>query len=80
MIKDLGFWNWMAFDIVNAHFRDITTILRGTQIGMDLLNAGKINLEPLITHTFPLEKINDAFAAARDKESGFVKAVVTMHA
>src|SRR5690606_22449536 len=23
IINDLGYWNWMAFDIINAHFRDM---------------------------------------------------------
>lgn len=76
IIKDMGYWNWMAFDIVNAHFRDIDQILYGTRLGMELLNAGKIDLKPLITHTFPLNKINDAFTAAKDKRGGFVKAVI----
>ena len=25
----LGYWNWMAFQILNAHFRDLDTILNG---------------------------------------------------
>lgn len=78
VIKDLGFWNWMAFAIVNAHFRDLGTILRGARIGMDLLNAGKIDMAPLITHKFPLEKIENAFTAAKEKPSGFVKSVITL--
>jgi threonine dehydrogenase-like Zn-dependent dehydrogenase len=77
-IKDLGYWNWMAFDIINAHFRDIKTILNGTSVGMDLLNSGKLNMAPLITHTFPLEKIEDAFKAAKEKPKGFIKAVIKM--
>jgi threonine dehydrogenase-like Zn-dependent dehydrogenase len=78
VIKDLGWWNWMAFEIINAHFRDLRTILDGTRIGVDLLNAGRVRMAPLITHTYPLEKIEEAFVAARDKPHGFVKAVVVM--
>jgi threonine dehydrogenase-like Zn-dependent dehydrogenase len=78
-IHDLGFWNWMAFDIINAHFRNINTILSGARLGMKLLNARKINMTPLITHRFPLEKINDAFHTANQKPKGFVKAVITMN-
>ena len=29
----LGQWNWMAFQIVNAHFRDVSTIMRGMTSG-----------------------------------------------
>jgi len=75
-IRDLGFWNWMAFDIVNAHFRSLETILNGARIGMELLNAHKIDMAPLVTHLFPLEKIEAAFTAAKEKPSGFVKSVI----
>jgi threonine dehydrogenase-like Zn-dependent dehydrogenase len=73
----LAHWNWMAFTIVNAHFREVATILRGMSIGMRLLAAGKLSMADLVTHRFPLERINDAFATLRDKPEGFVKAVVT---
>lgn len=76
VIKDLGFWNWMAFDIINAHFRNLDRILEGARTGMKLLNNNKITLEPLITHDFALDRINDAFRAAKDKPEGFIKAVI----
>lgn len=78
-IKDLGYWNWMAFDIINAHFRNINTILNGTRIGMEMLNDGKINMKPLITHTFKLDEIENAFMSAREKPKGFIKSVITMN-
>ncbi|HEX4215119.1 MAG TPA: alcohol dehydrogenase catalytic domain-containing protein [Candidatus Dormibacteraeota bacterium] len=39
------------------------------QIALDLLAAGRLRAEPLITHHFPLEQVVDAFAAAADKRS-----------
>jgi len=75
-IKNLGYWNWMAFDIINAHFRDMNTILRGSRVGMHLLNDGKIDMSKLVTHTFPLEEIEKGFLAAKEKPPGFVKSVV----
>jgi threonine dehydrogenase-like Zn-dependent dehydrogenase len=77
-INDLGYWNWMAFDIINAHFRDLQTILKGSKLGIDLLNAGKINMKQLVTHTYPLEKIEDAFSVAEKKPKGFVKSVIVL--
>lgn len=77
-IKDLGYWNWMAFDIVNAHFRNRETIIEGTRKGMDLVNSGKLNMKPLITHRFPLKDIEKAFLTAHEKPKGFVKAVITI--
>jgi L-iditol 2-dehydrogenase len=72
----LGHWNWMAFDIVNGHYRDPAVIMHGLEAGMRLLTAGAISLAPLVTHRFPLEQIGAAFAAAREKPPGFAKATV----
>jgi threonine dehydrogenase-like Zn-dependent dehydrogenase len=33
-------------------------------------------MEPLVTHRFPLDRIDDAFRTAVEKPEGFVKAVV----
>jgi threonine dehydrogenase-like Zn-dependent dehydrogenase len=74
----LAHWNWMAFDIVNAHYRDLAVIMRGMDVGMRLLRSGLISLEPLVTHRFPLDRIDEAFRTARDKPPGFVKATVTL--
>ena len=72
----LGSWNWMAFRIVNAHFREVATILRGMRQGMRLLSSGRLSLDGLVTHTFGLEDIEKAFQTAIDKPEGFVKATV----
>jgi threonine dehydrogenase-like Zn-dependent dehydrogenase len=77
---NLGHWNWMAFAVINAHYRDLETIMRGMTVGMRLLSAGALSLRPLVTHRFPLARIDAAFAAARDKPAGFVKATVTLDA
>jgi threonine dehydrogenase-like Zn-dependent dehydrogenase len=73
----LSYWNWMAFTIVNAHFRDLTTIMRGMDVGMRLVSSDVLSMDGLVTHRFPLEQINDAFATLRDKPEGFAKAVIT---
>ncbi len=69
-IKNLGYWNWMAFDIINAHFRDMKTILRGSHVGMVLLNDGKIDMSRLVTHTFPLEQIEKVFFGGERETAG----------
>ena len=75
----LAQWNWMAFAVLNAHFRDVAVIMRGMTVGMQLLNSGQLEMAPLVTHRFALEDINAAFATAVDKPAGFVKAVVEAH-
>jgi L-iditol 2-dehydrogenase len=74
----LAYWNWMAFQIHNAHFREISTIMRGMRIGMRLLTSGRLSLEDLVTHRFRLNDINQAFATACEKPEGFVKSTVIM--
>jgi 2-desacetyl-2-hydroxyethyl bacteriochlorophyllide A dehydrogenase len=74
----LGYWNWMAFKILNAHFREEATILRGMRIGMRLLTSGRLSLEDLVTHRFELSQIGQAFQTAHDKPNGFVKSTIVM--
>jgi L-iditol 2-dehydrogenase len=44
---------------------------------MRLVSSGTLSMGGLVTHRFPLEQINDAFATLRDKPDGFAKAVIT---
>ena len=74
----LAYWNWMAFQIYNAHFREVSTIMRGMRIGMRLLTSGRLSFEDLVTHRFQLQEINQAFATACEKPEGFVKSTVVM--
>lgn len=73
----LSYWNWMAFTLVNAHFRELSTIMRGMTVGMRLLAEGRLSMAELVTHRFPIEAIDEAFATLRDKPRGFAKAVIT---
>ena len=43
---------------------------------LDLVAAGRINLKDMVTHTFPLDKIGDAFQLLTDKDQDPIKAVV----
>lgn len=74
----LAYWNWMAFQIHNAHFREVATIMRGMRIGMRLLTSGRLSLDSLVTHRFQLNEINQAFQTACEKPEGFVKSTVLM--
>lgn len=74
----LGQWNWMAFQVVNAHFREEATIMRGMRIGMRLLTAGRLTLDRLVSHRFPLPEIGRAFETAHAKPAGFVKSTVVI--
>jgi threonine dehydrogenase-like Zn-dependent dehydrogenase len=72
----LAQWNWMAFDVRNCHFREVSTIMRGMQVGMRLLTSGRLQLDDLVSHRYGLDEVNEAFATASRKPDGFVKATV----
>jgi threonine dehydrogenase-like Zn-dependent dehydrogenase len=69
-------WNWKGIDVVNAHERDPAVALRGLREAVDAVASGRIDLAPLLTHRYPLERVAEAIEATRDKPEGFVKAVV----
>jgi threonine dehydrogenase-like Zn-dependent dehydrogenase len=71
-----GFWNWMAFQIINGHVRSSSIYVEGMKIGLGLVEAGKLDMRPLVTHRFPLRDINHAFEYATKKPEGFVKGVI----
>jgi threonine dehydrogenase-like Zn-dependent dehydrogenase len=71
-------WNWKGIDVINAHERDRGVQRRGIEEGLAAVAAGSLDLAPLITHRFPLERLGDALDATRDKPGNFVKAVVTL--
>lgn len=76
----LGHWNWMAFKIINAHFRPIETIMAGMKKGIDLVNAGQLDVNSLLTNIYPLDDIAEAFETAVAKPPGFVKAAIEIPA
>jgi len=73
---NMQLWNWRGIDVVNAHERDPAIYKRGMQEGVRLLAEGGLDLEPLITHTFPLAEINRAFTTSEERPEGFLKSVV----
>lgn len=45
---------------------------------IDLMASGRIDLKPLLTHTFPLERIGEAFDLVEGYRDGVVKAVIAI--
>jgi threonine dehydrogenase-like Zn-dependent dehydrogenase len=69
---DLQSWNWRGIDVVNAHERDPLVYVDALREAVKL----ELDVEPLLTHRFPLARLGDAFEAARTRPPGFVKAWV----
>ena len=51
--------------------------LRDFAVAIELLRANLARLTPLVTHRFPLERVNEAFATAADKSTGAIKVQLT---
>ena len=73
-----GYWNWMAFQIINGHVRSPRIYVEGMNIGLKLLESGKLKMDKLVTNKFKLDEINDGFEAASAKREGFVKGVIVL--
>jgi threonine dehydrogenase-like Zn-dependent dehydrogenase len=75
---NMQMWNWKGIDVINAHERDPAVQLRGLREAVEAVASGRLDPAPLYTHRYPLEHLDEALAATRDKPEGFVKALVMM--
>jgi threonine dehydrogenase-like Zn-dependent dehydrogenase len=73
---NMQLWNWRGFDVVNAHERDPAVSLQGMREAVEAIEKGLMDPKLLITHRYPLERLDDALNATRDRPGKFVKAVV----
>jgi threonine dehydrogenase-like Zn-dependent dehydrogenase len=73
---NMQLWNWRGFDVVNAHERDPVVAVRGMREAVDAIERGLIDPAQLITHRYPLDGLDEALNATRDRPGNFVKAVV----
>lgn len=73
---DMQLWNWRGLDVINAHERDHQAYVEGMRAGVESLCAGRIALEPLLSHRVPLAESERAFELLHTRPPGFVKAVI----
>jgi threonine dehydrogenase-like Zn-dependent dehydrogenase len=74
---NMQMWNWKGIDVVNAHERDPQVAMQGMKEAVEAVASGRLDPEPLFTHTYPLERLGQALDATRDRPDGFLKALVT---
>jgi threonine dehydrogenase-like Zn-dependent dehydrogenase len=74
---NMQLWNWRGFDVVNAHERDPKVALRGLKDAIEAVRSGLVDPTDVVTHRYPLEKLDEALNATRDRRGNFVKAIVT---
>jgi threonine dehydrogenase-like Zn-dependent dehydrogenase len=73
---DLQSWNWRGIDVVNAHERDPLVYVDAMREAARLAASGALDVGALVTDRFPLDRLGEAFEAARTRPDGFVKAWV----
>jgi threonine dehydrogenase-like Zn-dependent dehydrogenase len=73
---DAEMWGWKAIDVINAHMRRQADKVESLRIALDLVASGRFSLEPLVSHTFMLDQVDQAFQHLVDKPHGFTKAVI----
>lgn len=73
---DFQMLNWKAADVINAHEKRTDFKMECLRIGLDLAAAGRLELGSLITHRYPLEEADRAFADYESKPDGYIKGLV----
>jgi threonine dehydrogenase-like Zn-dependent dehydrogenase len=74
---NMQMWNWKGIDVINAHERDPEVAMQGMRDAVEAVASGRLDPSRLYTHHFPLERLDEALDATRDRPDGFVKALVT---
>ena len=63
---DGSFWNGETFRFADYNCEEV----------LRLIEQGKIDTTPLITHRFPLDRIEEAYRIFENKEDGVIKIAV----
>lgn len=68
--RDMFFKNITVYTSLGPDFR------RDFPLAMQWIGEGRINVAPLITHRFPLSRLQEAFETFRDRKEGAIKVIV----
>lgn len=75
---DMQTWNWKGIDVVNAHERKPSVYVDGMRRAAEAVSRKILNTDLLLTHQFPLERLDEAFDCAESRPEGFLKAWVSV--
>lgn len=73
---NMWLWNWRGIDVINAHERDPNAYIEGIRKAVEAVAAGRLDPDTLYTHRYPLDRLDEALDATRDRPDGFLKALV----
>jgi threonine dehydrogenase-like Zn-dependent dehydrogenase len=74
---NMQLWNWRGLDVINAHERDPVLYVQGIRDAVEAIASGRLDPTSLYTHVYPLDRLDEALNATRDRPDGFLKALVT---
>jgi threonine dehydrogenase-like Zn-dependent dehydrogenase len=72
-------WNYKAIDVINGHVRRDDEKLQAMKAAMDLLAAGRLQTESLVT-AYPLDDAAQAFRDLADRKPGLLKVTLVPEA
>jgi threonine dehydrogenase-like Zn-dependent dehydrogenase len=73
---NMWLWNWRGLDVINAHERDPKIYIQGIREAVEAVASRRLDPRPLFTHRFPLDQLDKALDATRDRPGEFLKALV----
>jgi threonine dehydrogenase-like Zn-dependent dehydrogenase len=73
---NMWLWNWRGLDVTNAHERDPKIYMQGIREAVEAVASGRLDPSLLYTHRFPLDQLDKALDATRDRPGEFLKALV----
>jgi threonine dehydrogenase-like Zn-dependent dehydrogenase len=73
---NMWLWNWRGIDVINAHERDPKAYADGIREAVEAVASGRLDPSPLYTHSYSLDRLDEALNATRDRPDGFLKALV----
>lgn len=75
---DLCKWNWKGIDIVNAHERKGQTVMQSMREAVSMVESGRWNPFDLLTHSAPLDQLEEAMNWMERRPGEFMKGYVTL--
>jgi threonine dehydrogenase-like Zn-dependent dehydrogenase len=75
---NMQMWNWRGLDVINAHERDPAVYVSGIHDAVEAVHRREIDPTILYTHSWPLDRISDAFNTMRDRPASFLKGLVQL--
>ncbi|HEX5883665.1 MAG TPA: zinc-binding dehydrogenase [Pyrinomonadaceae bacterium] len=75
---NMQLWNWRGLDVINAHERDPLVYVEGMREAIAAVQNGRMDPQPLYTHTFRIEQLPQAFETMESSPEGFIKALISL--